>query len=130
MKVVDVAVGVIRQDNKIFVSKRAEDVHQGGLWEFPGGKVEAGESVESAMCRELYEEVGIEVTKQSPFMLLEHDYGDKHVRLHIHMIEQFKGRAHGKEGQLTQWIAIDKLVDLNFPAANQAIIDKLQSQTK
>lgn len=129
MKIVDVAVGVIRRNKQIFVSKRADDLHQGGLWEFPGGKVEQGETVEQAMCRELNEELGIQVKSQSEFMLIEHDYGDKHVRLHIHIIDDFGGEPRGEEGQLTQWIGIDLLHTLSFPKANDAIVQKLQTNT-
>ncbi|MBU2876640.1 MULTISPECIES: 8-oxo-dGTP diphosphatase MutT [Alteromonadaceae] len=127
MKIVDVAVGVIKRDNLIFISKRADDLHQGGLWEFPGGKIEANETVAQATARELHEEVGIDVVSQSEFMLIEHDYGDKQVRLHIQLVEQFSNEPCGKEGQLTQWVAIDSLASLTFPAANQAIIAKLES---
>ncbi|MEP4888518.1 MAG: 8-oxo-dGTP diphosphatase MutT [Aliiglaciecola sp.] len=127
MKIVDVAVGVIKRDNLIFISKRADDLHQGGLWEFPGGKIEAYETVELATSRELLEEVGIDVISQSEYMLIEHDYGDKQVRLHIQLIEKFNHEPSGKEGQLTQWIAINDLSSLTFPAANQAIIERLES---
>ncbi|MFA3792212.1 8-oxo-dGTP diphosphatase MutT [Aliiglaciecola sp. SL4] len=127
MKIVDVAVGVIKRDNLIFISKRADDLHQGGLWEFPGGKIEAYETVEQATSRELLEEVGIDVISQSEYMFIEHDYGDKQVRLHIQLIEKFNHEPSGKEGQLTQWIAINNLSSLTFPAANQAIIERLES---
>lgn len=127
MKHVDVAVGVIKNGNRIFVSKRADDLHQGGLWEFPGGKKEADESIESALNRELYEELGITVLSQTSLMLIEHDYGDKLVRLDIRLVEKFDGNPHGREGQLTQWVNISELHTLQFPAANKAIIDKLQS---
>lgn len=128
MKVVNVAVGVIIKGSQIFVSKRADDLHQGGLWEFPGGKVESDESVEQAMARELAEEVGIDVTHQQPFMLIEHDYGDKQVCLHVSVVDGFTGKPTGAEGQLTKWVAIDQLHTLAFPAANQDIVEKLQSQ--
>lgn len=128
MKIVDVAVGVIQRNDQIFVSKRADDLHQGGLWEFPGGKVESDETVEQAMCRELNEELGIKVYSQSEFMLIEHDYGDKHVRLHIHIIDGFEGEPRGMEGQLTQWVRIDELHRLSFPEANKGIIKKLQTE--
>lgn len=127
MKHVEVAVGVIKDGNQIFISKRSEELHQGGLWEFPGGKKEADESIESALKRELYEELGINVLSQTPFMLIEHDYGDKLVRLEIRLVEKFDGTPHGKEGQLTQWVNISELHTLKFPAANKAIISKLQS---
>ena len=127
MKHVDVAVGVIKQGSQIFISKRSDELHQGGLWEFPGGKKEADESIESALKRELHEELGIQVLAQSPFMVIEHDYGDKLVRLNIRLVELFEGSPHGKEGQLTQWVAISELHKLAFPAANKAIVAKLQS---
>ncbi len=125
MKVVEVAVGVIKQDNKIFISKRADDLHQGGKWEFPGGKREANETIEQALSRELQEEIGIHVTKQRPLMVIEHDYGDKKVRLDVRVIEAFSGQASQQEGQLAMWVEIKDLANYHFPKANQAIIAKL-----
>ncbi len=126
MKHVEVAVGVIQRGKQIFISKRSDDLHQGGLWEFPGGKKEPNESIESALRRELDEELGIEVLSQNPLMVIEHDYGDKLVRLDIRIVTDFSGEPHGKEGQLTQWIDIQDLHTLSFPEANKAIIAKLQ----
>ena len=125
MKIVEVAVGVIKQGNKIYISKRADDLHQGGKWEFPGGKREANESIEQALCRELSEEIGIQVTQQSPFMLIEHDYGDKKVRLDVRLVETFDGHASHQEGQQSQWVDIGQLNQFTFPEANKVIIDKL-----
>lgn len=127
MKIVDVAVGVIKQGNKIYISKRADDLHQGGKWEFPGGKRETNESIEQALTRELLEEIGIHVTKHSKFMLIEHDYGDKKVRLDVRLVEGFDGEAGHQEGQQSRWVEIDDLSQFTFPAANAAIIDKLKT---
>lgn len=127
MKTVEVAVGVIKQNNKIFISKRADDLHQGGKWEFPGGKREPNESIEQALARELNEEIGIIVTTQIPFMVIEHDYGDKKVRLDVRVVESFEGQASQQEGQLAKWVEIKDLVNYNFPNANQEVIDKLTS---
>ncbi|WP_293747116.1 8-oxo-dGTP diphosphatase MutT [uncultured Paraglaciecola sp.] len=127
MKVVEVAVGVIKQGNKIYISKRADNLHQGGKWEFPGGKREANETIEQALSRELSEEIGIQVTKQSQFMLIEHDYGDKKVRLDVRLVEEFEGQASHQEGQQSQWMEIANLSQFTFPEANQVIIDKLVS---
>ncbi|WP_105167319.1 8-oxo-dGTP diphosphatase MutT [Pseudoalteromonas sp. T1lg23B] len=126
-KTVNVAVGVIMQDRQVFVSKRAEHQHQGGLWEFPGGKVEAQESIFHALQRELAEEVNITVHSSQPLMRIEHDYGDKQVCLDIHLVEDFSGEAKGLEGQLCQWISIEGLHELSFPEANKEIVAKLQS---
>jgi 8-oxo-dGTP diphosphatase len=125
MKIVEVAVGVIRKDNKIYISKRADDLHQGGKWEFPGGKREANETIEQTLVRELSEEIGIQVTKQSHFMLIEHDYGDKKVRLDVRLVEDFEGEASHQEGQQSQWVDISDLKQFAFPDANRGIIDKL-----
>ena len=125
MKIVEVAVGVIKSANKIYISKRSDDLHQGGKWEFPGGKREANETIEQALARELSEEIGIQVTKQSPFMLIEHDYGDKKVCLDVRLVEGFEGEASHQEGQQSQWVEIKELRQFTFPDANKVIIDKL-----
>jgi 8-oxo-dGTP diphosphatase len=127
MIIVDVAVGVIKDGNKIYISKRADDLHQGGKWEFPGGKREKNESIEQALTRELSEEIGIKVTKQSSFMLIEHDYGDKKVRLDVRLVEEFEGVASHQEGQQSQWVDIDNLSQYTFPDANEVIIEKLKT---
>lgn len=125
MKIVDVAVGVIKRKNMIYISKRADNLHQGGKWEFPGGKRENHESIEQALTRELKEEININVLLQLPLMVIEHDYGDKKVRLNVRVVEQFQGEPSPQENQQAQWVAIDELTRYDFPAANQAIIDKL-----
>ena len=84
MKRVHVAAAVIRStDGQVLISRRAEEQHQGGLWEFPGGKVEAGEQVEQALRRELQEELGIRVVRARPLIQVAHDYADKQVLLHV-----------------------------------------------
>ena len=125
MKIVEVAVGVIKRDNKIYISKRADDLHQGGKWEFPGGKREDHETIEQTLTRELSEEIGIQVTQQSQFILIEHDYGDKIVRLDVRLVENFEGVPRHLEGQKSQWVDINDLSQFTFPDANKVIIDKL-----
>jgi len=127
MKIVEVAVGVIKRDSKIYISKRADNLHQGGKWEFPGGKREKNESIEQTLVRELSEEIGIKVTKQRPFMLIEHHYGDKKVRLDVRLVEGFEGEASHQEGQQSQWVCINNLSQFTFPEANIAIINELKN---
>jgi len=126
-KQVHVAVGVIKKDDLIFIAKRHELQHQGGKWEFPGGKVEAGETVTQALARELNEEIGIDVQSSTPFLEIHHDYPDKSVYLDIHLVEEFDGQARHLEGQDHKWVAISDLNNYEFPAANVVIIEKLQS---
>lgn len=125
IEIVHVAVGVIKKNNAIFICKRADEQHQGGLWEFPGGKVEAGESVFVALKRELIEEVGLTIHSSSQLMVIEHDYGDKCVKLDVHVVSNFSGEAHGAEGQPSEWVAISELENYDFPEANAVIIQKI-----
>lgn len=125
-KRVHVAVGVIhRADGCILIAQRAAKQHLGGLWEFPGGKVEAGETVSEALSRELYEELGIITGQQSPLCRIQHDYTDKSVLLDVWHVHDFTGEAHGREGQPLRWVSPQALVATEFPEANRAIIRAL-----
>lgn len=122
---VHVAVGVIVKDGLCVIAKRPENTHLGGLWEFPGGKCEAGESVEQALQRELAEELGITVFSSSPMLEIKHAYVKKTVQLNIQRVEEFTGEPHSAEGQIVKWVPIAELANYEFPAANQPIIDYL-----
>ena len=130
---VHVAVGVIlnSQQNQILIAKRPDHLHQGGLWEFPGGKVSLGETIEQALARELFEEIGISNIKAKPLMHILHDYPDKKVFLDIWLIDQFSGQVQGKEGQQCEWVNLQNLLSsqsqYQFPAANQPILERLKS---
>jgi 8-oxo-dGTP diphosphatase len=113
-------------DGRVLVAQRPDHAHQGGLWEFPGGKVESGEAASEALARELREELGIRVLAAGPFMQLEHDYGDRCVLLDVWRVDQYAGEPHGGEGQVINWVAMAALDGLRFPAANQAVIDQLR----
>ena len=125
---VHVAVGVILDDlGRVLISRRAEDAHQGGLWEFPGGKVEAGESLAVALARELREELDIDIAPGEPLLEIHHDYGDKAVLLEVHVIRAFSGQPRGLENQPLAWVHPDSLCDYAFPAANVPIIEAVQA---
>ena len=126
MDALHVAVGVILNDaRQILITRRAPGSHQGGLWEFPGGKVEAGESLEQALSRELQEELGIVVGRTSPLLQVEHDYGDKVVLLDVCVVWEFSGRARGEEGQAMAWVVLADLANYEFPVANKPIISAI-----
>lgn len=123
MKRVHVAAAVIRgNDGKILIARRADTQHQGGLWEFPGGKVETGETVETALGRELLEELGIVVVTARPLIKVQHDYPDKQVLLDVWEVSVFTGEPHGAEGQPLAWVSARELADYDFPAANQPVV--------
>lgn len=126
-KAIHVAAGVIlNPDGKVLIAKRPDDVHQGGLWEFPGGKLESDEPVEVALKRELQEELGVDIQDAHPLIRIHHDYPDKSVLLDVWKITAFTGYAHGKEGQPIKWVAVEELNQLDFPEANRPIIKAAQ----
>ena len=130
MNEVHVAVGVILdRENRVLITRRHDNAHQGGLWEFPGGKVETGESVADALGRELREELGITVSELEPLLEVRHDYGDKAVLLDVHTVRDFSGEARGLEGQPLRWVSASTLPQYEFPEANvpitRAVIDLL-----
>jgi len=126
MQAIVVAVGVlIDAEGRVLVARRAPDTHQGGFWEFPGGKVEAHESVGDALKRELEEELGIQIEGSEPLMAVEHDYGDKQVRLDVHRVMHWQGEPRGLEGQPLAWQFPVDLGDWPFPDANTPILARL-----
>ncbi|MDN5674460.1 MAG: Nudix family hydrolase, partial [Pseudomonas sp.] len=123
MKRIHVVAAVIRgTDGRILIARRADTQHQGGLWEFPGGKVEEGEGVEAALARELREELGIEVTRSRALIKVSHDYPDKQVLLDVREVEAFTGEPHGAEGQPLEWVSPRDLAQYEFPEANKPIV--------
>ncbi len=123
---VHVAVGVLLNDNReVLIALRPVESHQGGLWEFPGGKVEAGESVQQALNREFEEELGINVQACTPLIQISHEYSDKSVVLDVRRIEKYSGIAKGREGQAIEWRALSDLRAADFPKANERIITAL-----
>jgi len=123
---IHVAVGVIEGKNgKILLTRRPEHVHQGGKWEFPGGKVESGETVQQALSRELREELDIVPERLSPLIQIPFHYPEKHVLLDVWLVHQFAGTPTALEGQPMTWCQRDALGELEFPEANRPIIQAL-----
>ena len=126
MKILQIAVGIIRNDaGEIYITQRAADAHMANKWEFPGGKIEAGETAEEAMIRELEEEVGITASEPQLFDKLEYAVPDRHITLWFWLVENWQGEPWGKEGQPGRWIAQNALIADEFPPANAPVIEKL-----
>jgi len=125
--VIHVAVAVIKnKQNQYLIAKRLKHVHQGGLWEFPGGKVEVGETTLEALTRELQEEVAIELQTARPFIQIKHHYEDRSVLLDVWLVTEFSGQAEGREGQAIAWRPIEALTPEKFPQANLPIIKAIR----
>lgn len=121
-----VAVGVVLDDDgRVLIARRAAHRHQGGRWEFPGGKVEVGETARDALLRELREEVGIAVLEADTWLELSFDYPDRQVALEVFRVHHFSGEAEGLEGQPVRWVAVSSLGEYEFPEANGVIVEAL-----
>jgi len=126
MKILQISVGIIRNaEGEIYITQRAADAHMAHKWEFPGGKIEAEESPEQAVIRELQEEVGITVTSLQQFDKLEYQFPDRHITLWFWLVDGWEGEPWGKEGQPGRWVAQRELVAGEFPPANAPVIEKL-----
>ena len=129
MKILNIAVGIIRNaQGEIFITRRAADAHMANKWEFPGGKIESGESPEQALTRELQEEVGISITGSSLFDKLEYQFPDRHITLWFFLVESWEGEPWGKEGQPGRWLHQQALIADEFPPANEPVITRLVQQ--
>ncbi len=121
-----VIVGVIEDgDANILLARRPSHLHQGGKWEFPGGKIEPGEEPIDALRRELDEELGIAIDQAMPLIQVPYHYEKLSVLLDVWRVKDFSGEAVGREGQEIRWVSKDDLASMKFPPANHAIIAAL-----
>lgn len=126
MKVVQVAVGIIRdQRNAIFLTQRSANVPMANKWEFPGGKLEQGESAEQALYRELLEETGITVTSARKLLETSDEQPGLRLNLIFFLVEEWRGKPWGKEGQPCRWVQQQQLVVDEFPMANREMVTQL-----
>ena len=126
MKILQISVGIIRNAaGEIYITQRAADAHMAHKWEFPGGKIEAGETPQDAVIRELQEEGGITATSLQQFDKLEYQFPDRHITLWFWLVDGWEGEPWGKEGQPGRWVVQQELVAEEFPPANAPVIEKL-----
>ncbi|MHB0774326.1 Nudix family hydrolase [Halomonas sp. WWR20] len=116
------AAAIVRSDGQVLIARRPSTVDQGGLWEFPGGKLAPYETGFEALKRELYEELGIQIQRAQPLIRVHHEYPDKHILLDVWQVHDFTGEPFGREGQAVRWVKIKDLVNYPFPAANLPIL--------
>jgi 8-oxo-dGTP diphosphatase len=130
--VVEVAVGVLCDStDSILLGQRPDGKPYAGYWEFPGGKVEAGESVFQALFRELAEEIGIQIQDALEFMVIEHDYPHAYVRLHVCLVKKWDGQIKSLESQALHWITKSQIIEGILPVspvlpAASPMLDKLR----
>ena len=122
------AVALIDIDGRVLLARRPEGRPMAGLWEFPGGKVEDGETPEAALIRELKEELGIDVTESclSPFTFASHRYPDFHLLMPLYVCRVWEGEARPSEGQALKWVRVERLRDYAMPPADAPLVAMLR----
>jgi 8-oxo-dGTP diphosphatase len=122
------AAALVDRDNRVLISRRPPGKPMAGLWEFPGGKVDAGETPERALVRELKEELGIEVcdTCLAPFTFASHTYERFHLLMPLYLCRNWEGEMTPREGQEIKWVRASRLKDYPMPPADLPLIPMLR----
>jgi mutator protein MutT len=121
---IDAAIAIVSRLGKVLVCQRKEDDELGGYWEFPGGKQEAGETLEQCLHRELDEELAIRARPIARLAVIEHDYPHVSIRLHPFVCVHESGDIEHRECQASEWIDPPRLRDYRFPPANESLIEE------
>ena len=124
--IVVVAAALFVRDGRVLIAPRPRGQPLAGRWEFPGGKVDAGESERQALARELREELGIEVLAARPFMRLTHAYAERDVALSLWIVERFSGEPRSLDAQALKWVAPGQLGCEDILEADQPFIEALR----
>lgn len=122
------AVALVDADDRVLLAQRPEGKSMAGLWEFPGGKVDAGETPEVALIRELKEELGIDVADNclAPFTFASHTYDDFHLLMPLYVCRVWEGMVSPMEGQALKWVRVERLADYAMPPADKPLIAMLR----
>jgi len=125
-EVIQVAAGIIERNGRYLITRRKSGVHLAGLWEFPGGKREAGESLECCLRRELREELGIEIENVARLSSVQHEYPEKRVELHFFTCSISGGELRALGCDDYRWVPPDEFDQYEFPPADRPILDLLK----
>jgi 8-oxo-dGTP diphosphatase len=122
-----VACALVDEDRRVLIAQRPEGKQLAGLWEFPGGKLDAGERPEAALIRELKEELGIDVKEPclAPLTFASHAYPDFHLLMPLYICRRWEGVVRSREGQALKWVRPHKLRDFPMPPADEPLIPML-----
>lgn len=122
------AVALIDRDGRVLLTRRPAGKSMAGLWEFPGGKIETGETPETALIRELQEELGIDTWESclAPLTFASHTYDDFHLLMPVFACRKWKGMVQGREGQEMAWVQVTKLKEYAMPPADIPLISVLR----
>jgi mutator protein MutT len=126
-EIIEVSAGLIFRDGQLLITQRHAAAHLGGLWEFPGGKREPGESFEQCLARELREELGVEVSVGELFETVTHTYPEKTVHLQFHFCRIAQGEPQPLGCAALRWVSPSELDDYAFPAADAGLLEKLRA---
>jgi 8-oxo-dGTP diphosphatase len=126
-KSVEVSAALIFRDGKLLITQRHAKSHLGGLWEFPGGKRESGETFEACLAREIREELGVEISVGELFEEITHDYPEKSVHLKFFVCTLLSGEPQPLDCAAVKWVEKSQLVDFEFPAADARLLEKLKA---
>ena len=124
------ACALLDADRRVLIAQRPVGKAMAGLWEFPGGKIESGETPEAAVMRELREELGVEPCERClhPFAFASHDYPDFHLFMPLFVCRQWDGFPDPREGQTLKWVRPEKLKDYDMPAADLPLAAELRDR--
>ena len=126
MKPLDVAIAVIERDGQFLITQRLPDDSFGGYWEFPGGKVDSGETLEACLAREIQEELGLTITVGQILKVVEHQYPNRTIRLHSFLCRILSGEPKAVECAGWRWVPPQELTSFQFPPASGQIIEALK----
>jgi mutator protein MutT len=124
-KTIEVSAALILHGGKLLITQRHAKAHLGGLWEFPGGKREAGETFERCLIREIREELGTAISVGELFSEIFHDYPEKSVHLKFFICKLISGEPQPLDCAAVKWVTKTELANFEFPAADQQLLEKL-----